>query len=43
MHPAFSVVVFTTLAGVAQGTLVALSLALAAGRPSAVDRSSPAR
>ena len=31
MHPAFSVVVFTTLAGVAQGTLVALSLALLMG------------
>ena len=31
MNPAFSVVVFTTLAGVAQGTLVALSLALLVG------------
>jgi DMSO reductase anchor subunit len=31
MHPAFSVIVFTTLAGAAQGTLVTLSLALLSG------------
>jgi DMSO reductase anchor subunit len=31
MHPAFSVIVFTTLSGIAQGTLVALSVALLLG------------
>ena len=31
MHPAFSILFFTTLAGAAQGLVVALALALLAG------------
>ncbi len=33
MNPAFSVIVFTTIAGAAQGLVVALAVALLAGRP----------
>jgi len=35
MNPAFSVVVFTTAAGAAQGLVVALAIALLAGVPMA--------
>ena len=42
MNPAFSVIVFTTLAGAAQGLVVALALATLGGVRSR-RRSSPAR
>ena len=42
MNPAFSVVVFTTLAGAAQGLVVALALAVLAAPADGADRSSRA-